>query len=194
MNTNTDIDVINHTRAHVLGDKQLTGENLFLVWGYPTALVLLTEFIILQFHKAPWIMWLWLAVPVISVPLMVYFIQKDRTRTHRTTLNENIILQMWLFIGCACCACGIMMGLTVFFETGFFPLLSLLCSMGCFMTGIILRFRPKTICGMIAATISLVSLFFTGEQWHWQLLITFAVIIIALIIPGHLFRKYIHAL
>jgi hypothetical protein len=59
------------------------------------------------------------------------------------------------------------------------------------MTGIILHFRPKTICGIIASALSAVPLFFQGELWHWQLLITAVIVIIALIIPGHLFRRYV---
>ena len=63
--------------------------------------------------------------------------------------------------------------------------------MGCFMTGIILHFRPKTICGIIASLLSAVPLFFQGEQWSWQLLVTAVIVTIALIIPGHLFKKYV---
>ena len=44
---------------------------------------------------------------------------------------------------------------------------------------------------LTASALSAVPLFFQGELWHWQLLITAVIVIIALIIPGHLFRRYV---
>jgi hypothetical protein len=59
------------------------------------------------------------------------------------------------------------------------------------MTGVILNFRPKTICGIIASVLSAVPLFFQGNQWLWQLLVSAIIVTIALIIPGHMFRRYV---
>ena len=59
------------------------------------------------------------------------------------------------------------------------------------MTGIILHFRPKTICGIIASALSAVPLFFQGDLWPWQLLVTAITVVISLIIPGHVFRRYV---
>ena len=80
--------------------------------------------------------------------------------------------------------------------SGVFPLCycsfqGLLIGMGCFMTGIILHFRPKIICGIIASLLSAVPLFFQGDLWPWQLLMASLISVIALIIPGHMFRRYV---
>ena len=83
------------------------------------------------------------------------------------------------------------MGFAGVFRQSFFAYLGLLCGLGCFMTGIILHFRPKTICGIIASMLSAAPLFFQGELWPWQLLVTAVIVVIALIIPGHLFRRYV---
>jgi len=69
--------------------------------------------------------------------------------------------------------------------------MSLLCGMGCYMTGIILHFKPKTICGIMGAVLSVLPLFFQGELWPWQLLITAIITVIVLIIPGHMYRHYV---
>ena len=47
------------------------------------------------------------------------------------------------------------------------------------------------ICGIIASTLSAVPLFFQDDLWPWQLFITAIIVTIALIIPGHLFRRYV---
>ena len=191
MATNEELDIITRMRSEVMSNKELMGENLFLAWGYPTALVLLFEFIALLLWNEDWCRWLWACIPLIGTPLMIYFLNEDYERTHRRTLNQNVILMMWIFIGFTCCLGGAAMGITGVFQQCFFALLDLLCGMGCFMTGVILNFRPKTICGIIASVLSAVPLFFQGNQWLWQLLVSAIIVTIALIIPGHMFRRYV---
>ena len=45
--TRQELDIIRSTRAQVMSHRELTGENLFLAWGYPTAIVLFLEFLAL---------------------------------------------------------------------------------------------------------------------------------------------------
>ena len=191
MNTIEELDIITRMRGEVMSRRELTGENLFLAWGYPTVLVLLVEFAALLIWNEDWCMWLWAGIPLIGTPLMIYFLNEDYERTHSRTLEQNIILVMWIFIGFASCVGGAAMGFSGVFQQAFFAYLSLLCGMGCFMTGITLHFRPKTICGILASLLSAVPLFFQGDLWPWQLLVTAVTITISLIIPGHLFRRYV---
>ena len=191
MITTEELDIITRMRGEVMSRRELTGENLFLAWGYPTVLVLLVEFAALLIWNEDWCMWLWAGIPLIGTPLMIYFLNEDYERTHSRTLEQNIILVMWIFIGFASCVGGAAMGFSGVFQQAFFAYLSLLCGMGCFMTGITLHFRPKTICGILASLLSAVPLFFQGDLWPWQLLVTAVTITISLIIPGHLFRRYV---
>ena len=191
MTTNNELEIIAHIRSEVMGQKELTGENLFLAWGYPTVIVLLLEFVTLQLWNEDWCSWLWAGIPLIGTPLMIYFLNEDYERTRYRTLDQNVILMMWIFIGFSCCLGGIAMGLANVYHQCLFPLIAFLCGMGCFMTGIILHFRPKTVCGIIASILSAVPLFFQGDLWPWQLFVTAIIVIIALIIPGHLFRCYV---
>ena len=191
MNTAEELNIITRMRGEVMSRQDLTGENLFLAWGYPTVIVLLAEFVALLVWNENWCAWLWAGIPLIGAPLMLYFLNKDYDRTHSRTLEQNIILVMWIFIGFASCIGGAIMGLANAFQQCFFAFLSLLCGMGCFMTGIILHFRPKTICGILASLLSAVPLFFQNDLWPWQLLVTAVTVTISLIIPGHLFRSYV---
>ena len=72
-----ELDIIKRTRSEVMGRKELTGENLFLAWGYPTAIVLLLEFAALMLWHKDWCVWLWSGIPLIGVPLMIYFLNED---------------------------------------------------------------------------------------------------------------------
>lgn len=187
----SELDVITQMRDEVTSRRELTGENLFLAWGYPTVIVLLMEFVALLLWNQDWCNWLWAGIPVMGVPLMLYFMNEDYERTHSRTLDQNIILVMWVFIGFASCVGGAAMGFAGVFRQSFFAFLGLLCGLGCFMTGIILHFRPKTVCGIVASLLSVVPLFFQGDLWPWQLPAAAVNVTIALIIPGHLFKKYV---
>ena len=191
MTTTEELDIITRIRGEVMSHKELTGENLFLAWGYPTVIVLLLEFAALLLWNEDWCSWLWAGIPLIGIPLMIYFLNEDYERTHRRTLDQNVILMIWIFIGFASCLGGAAMSIAGVFQQSFFAMLSLLCGLGCFITGIILHFRPKTICGIIASFLSVIPLFFQGDLWPWQLLVTAIIVTIALIIPGHMFRRYV---
>jgi hypothetical protein len=191
MTTTEELNIIAQMRGQVMSRKELTGENLFLAWGYPTAIVLLLEFAALLIWNDDWCCWLWAGIPLIGTPLMIYFLNEDYERTHSRTLDENVVLMMWIFIGFASCVGGAAMGFAGVFPMCYCAYQGMLVGMGCFMTGIILHFRPKTICGIIASLLSVVPLFLQGDLWPWQLLIASFISIIALIIPGHLFRRYV---
>ena len=191
MTANNELEIIAHIRSEVMGNKDLTGENLFLAWGYPTAIVLLLEFAALMVWNEDWCAWLWAGIPLIGTPLMIYFLNEDYERTRHRTLDQNVILLMWIFIGFDSCIGVTTMGFVGVFKECYCAFQGLLVGMGCFMTGIILHFRPKTVCGIIASLLSAVPLFFQGDLWPWQLLFTSAIAVIALIIPGHLFHRYV---
>ena len=106
MDTQNELDIITRIRGEVTARKELTGENLFLAWGYPTAIVMFMEFVALMVWNEDWCSWIWAGIPLIGVPLMIYFVNEDYERTHHRTLDQNVIMMMWVFIGFACCVGG----------------------------------------------------------------------------------------
>lgn len=191
MTTNQQLDIIAQIRSEVMGPKEVTGPNLFLVWGYPSAFFLLLEFATLMLWHKNWCSWLWIGIPLVAVPLMIRCIHNDYNLTHHRTLEDNMILKLWLLIGLLSFVCGLTTGFAGVFEWCYSTFQGMLVGMGCFLTGVILRFRPKIICGIFGAVVSFGALFFQGDMWPWQLLIAAIVAIITLIIPGHMFNLYI---
>lgn len=191
MQETNELEMIAQIRNKVKGTMEPTGENLFLVWGYPTAFFLLLEFVAFMLFHEEWCEWIWIGIPVVGAPLMVHYLKIDYERTGHRTLEQNAILQMWIFVGCVSGIGGFAMGFAGLYWICFFTFLSLLSSMGCFLTGVVLRFTPTVVCGIIATILSFVPLFLQGDLWLWQLPVTALVFIIALIIPGHMFKKYV---
>ena len=183
------LEVIARTRGKVEMDDIPTGENIFLVWGWPTAVVFLAEFVLWMVFRQQWCLWLWPVIPAVAVPLMIKYLRKDHERTHIRTHSARVVLDYWIFVGCACGVGGFVFGLSGVYENCFMPLVCLLVGIGSFITGEILRFRPKTVCGLLGAAIGLGAFLLTGELWFWQLLCVTAVSAVSLIIPGMLFNK-----
>lgn len=189
--TTDELDIISRMRGAVYSHSVPTGEKLFLAWGYPTAFFLLVEFAALMLWHENWCEWIWIGIPLVGAPLMIHFLRKDYDRTGNRSLDAKVILYMWIFIGFVSCLGGATMGFAGVFEILYCAFQGILIGFGCFLTGVILRFRPKTVCGIVGTVLSFVSLFFQGDLWPLQLLVTAIVTVIALIIPGHMFNIYV---
>ena len=183
------LEVIARTRGKVEMDDIPTGENIFLVWGWPTAVIFLLEFILWQVFRQEWCLWLWPAIPLIGVPLMIRILKKDHERTHIRTRNAKVVLDYWIFAGAAFGIGGFVFGFAGLYEECYLPLVCLLIGIGSFITGEILRFRPKAICGLAGCVIGIASFLLRGELWYWQLLMVSLVALVALVIPGVLYNK-----
>ena len=130
MTTTNELVIISRVRGEVHGDAAVTGENLFLAWGYPTAIFLFLEFLALIWLQEDWCSWIWIGIPLIGAPLMIYFLNKDYARTHRRTHDQSVILIMWIFIGFASAIGGLSMGLAGVFPQFYCAFQGLLCGLG----------------------------------------------------------------
>jgi len=185
------LDVIARTRDEVKMSEMPTGENLFLVWGWSGAVFSALEFILWQCLHQDWCLYVFIGIPMVGIPLMIHFLRKDRERTHSRTRGAKLILDYWIFAGAACCTGSFILGLAGLFEACAIPLTCLLVGIGSFITGEVLHFRPKIIGGLAGCAIGMGSVFFQGELWHWQVLAMALVAVVALIVPGHLYKKRI---
>ena len=186
-----ELDIIAQIRSEIMEPKEITGPNPFLIWGYPTAFFLLLEFAALILLDKNWCWWLWVGIPLVGAPLMMYNLHKDYDRKHCRTKENSLILRMWVFLGFLSFVCGLSMGFAGIFGQCYCTCQGIIVSLGCFITGMIMRFRPKMVCGMMGAALSFVSLIFQGDMWPWQLLIAALVVVVALIIPGHIYNQSI---
>ena len=165
------------------------GQNIFMSVGYICVFFLLVEFAAVMVIQKEWCYYFWLGIPLgtLLVAADGYFIFKNKDSIAK---DDSVVLYAWVFVGFSCCICGFVTGFTGFFLPCFLTFLGLLCSMGSFITGALLRLRTHSVCALIAAGLSFIALIFQGESWPWQLPATALSLIFSLIIPGHLFSKY----
>ena len=178
MEAYNELDIINQIRGKAMHKPNVTGRNPFLVWGYSIVVAYFLTFAAMMLWDNPWCLFILCLIPVVGVPFMQTSLHKDYQRHHLRTKEDDYVLKVWLFVGLA---------------IGFFTisLASLLVSMGSLFTGVILRYKPKKVCGLIACVLSAVPLFLQDELWRWQLLATAIIVLIALVIPGHMYNSYL---
>lgn len=183
------LDIIVQTRGKVVMDETRTGENLFLVWGWSSAVFFLLAFILWQKTGVDWCQFLWAGIPLVGTPLMIRQNRNDRARTHTRTHGSKVVLDYWIFAGMACFIGGFIMGFAGLDKVCLYPITALLVGIGSFLTGEVLRFRPMLVCGLIGAAVSIGAFLFQGELWPWQLFSVSLVAAVSMIVPGYLYRR-----
>lgn len=183
------LEVIANTRGKVNMDALPSGEKLFPLWGWTAAFFYMLEFVLWQFLHQEWIIWLWVGIPAVGSPLMSLILRKDHQRTHMRTHEAKLVLDYWIFAGCAICIGGFVFGFTGLYEMVENPMICLLVGIGAFVTGEAIRFRAMTAGGIIGAAIGICAFLLQGDLFGWQMLAIVIVAISSLIIPGHLYKR-----
>jgi MFS family permease len=191
MEAYNELDIINQIRGKAMHKPNVTGRNPFLVWGYSIVVAYFLTFAAMMLWDNPWCLFILCLIPVVGVPFMQTSLHKDYQRHHLRTKEDDYVLKVWLFVGVAIGFFTIITSIAGFYRQSLFSLASLLVSMGSLFTGVILRYKPKKMCGLIACVLSAVPLFLQDELWRWQLLATAIIVLIALVIPGHMYNSYL---
>ena len=185
------LEVIARTRGKVDMDATPTGDSLFILWGTLTAVFFLLEFALWQVFKAQWCLWLWPGIPLVGGPWMAVLLKKDHDRTHMRTRGSKLVLDYWIFVGCASCVSGFVFGFAGVYSLFHLPLICLLVGIGAFITGEALRFRPKIFCGLAGAAIGIGAFLLQGDLWVWQMLALSVVAFVSLVLPGIQYKRSI---
>lgn len=183
------LEVIARTRGKVEMDSSAqTGGGLFPLWGWLTVIFYTLAFVIYYWLHHDWALWLWIGIPVVGFPIMISLLRKDHERTHMRTHRSKLVLNYWIFAACAIGIGGFIFGFAGIYEMVENPLICLLVGIGSFVTGEVARFRPMMVGGITGAALGVCSFLLQGELWVWQMPCIVMVAIVALVIPGYLFK------
>lgn len=184
------LEVIARTRGKVDMDSSVqTGGWLFPLWGWLTVVFYSLEFILWQLYHQEWCMWMWVGIPVLGFPIMMRILRKDHERTHMRTHRSQLVMDYWIFAAYAVGIGGFVFGFAGIYEMVENPLICLLVGIGAFLTGEVARFRPMIVGGLVGAAIGICSFLLQGDLLIWQMLCIVLVAIVALIVPGHMYKN-----
>jgi hypothetical protein len=162
--------------------------HLYLLWGWTVLVCSIAHFVMIQlqvtFIKDPGMVWMltWIA----AIYQMVFLSKKKKQRKVKTYTDE-IGIYVWM-------AFGVMMLISLFLMAKnnmwdkTYPVFLTLYGMPTFLSGVVLRFKPLRIGGIICWILAIASAFVSTD---YQLLLLAAAVIAAWITPGYLLRaKY----
>lgn len=155
----------------------------FLIWGYTTVILTLAVWYMVSTTMNYYWYGLWFLLPVTGLSL-AYLFCRDHTPGVRTYI-DRIVNYVWMVCG------GV--GFTVSAVSMFDPGLSvlyivvLLMGIGTTLTGLITRYKPLVVAGILSLLLSFLCLFIKGND---QLLIFAAVFVVMMVIPGHILNHY----
>lgn len=153
-----------------------------LIWGYTTVVIsLLVWYLSLQTEM--WqVNFLWFALPVIAGPLTVFFHKKNEENGTKNYI-DRVKSHIWSVFGIVgfCLSC---ISFVVHIDILF--VISLLMGMGTTLTGLVCRYKPLSISGVIGIALSFSMLFIRGSEIY---LVFGLIFIVMIIVPGHIMNK-----
>lgn len=159
--------------------------NIFLVWGYVGALVTLAVLAGVYFTKNPGWMWGFWGVPIIGY-LLMYLLMRKRQKATKSYIDK-VLMQVWIILGLVCMMIVLMATDTERFEI-ILPLCAVVMSLGSIITGCIIRYTMFLVFPVLGLVWGMKSLFdaLTQGTSYVSLLWFVAIVVFAMIIPGHI--------
>ena len=150
----------------------------FLVFGYTTLAISILVYYLLKTTENNWYNLVWLGIPVIGF-LVLFLFRKDKPKYSKTYI-DRVIRNVWTVIGS-----GIFL---VSFAASFvripvLPVLILLLGSATAITGLIIKFRPVVIGGVLGMISFVLPFVMFGYE---QILIYGICVFVMMVIPGHI--------
>ncbi len=154
-----------------------------LVWGYATVLATLAVWVGVTFTDDYRAQFLWFLIPVIGLTWML--LQRRQPPEVRTYVDK-VVSYIWIVMGWSgfIVSCLSFMGVI---RTTILFIITLMMGQGSVLTGLVTRFRPLIIGGIVALLLSVALLYLHTLGPH---LLIFALAFVAMgIIPGHILNR-----
>ncbi|MEK6475998.1 hypothetical protein WJR50_00640 [Catalinimonas sp. 4WD22] len=155
----------------------------YLLWGWLVLIASLAHFALLYTSfEHPYLVWLLMIVGAIGT---VYRSVRASKKYKVKTYVDTFIINLWIAI-----SVGIAVSLlSAGFVTGWqaaYPYLILMYGIGTYLSGVIFKFKPLKVGGIISWGIALVAFF---VSFPIQLLLLALTTLVAYLIPGYLIKK-----
>jgi hypothetical protein len=157
--------------------------HLYLLWGFVIFICCITQFVMLYFFKDSNAYYVWYSTWIVAV-YQFYYLFKKRKRERVRTYTDEIIGFVWFtFIICSFILVYILINHKVYHAINASVLV--MYGMPTFLSGVILRFKPLKIGGIVCWLLAICAMF---TVYQYQLLLLALAVIAAWIIPGFILR------
>ena len=157
---------------------------LYLLWGFVIFICCITQFVMLYFFNNQNAYYVWYTTWVVAL-YQFYYLFKKRKKEKVKTYTDEIVGFVWFtFIICSFILVYILIKNNSLNAINACVLV--MYGMPTFLSGIILRFKPLKIGGIICWLLAIGAMFTT---YQYQLLLLALAVIVAWIIPGFILRS-----
>ncbi|HJW18246.1 MAG TPA: hypothetical protein VJ499_14040 [Flavisolibacter sp.] len=154
----------------------------FLLWGWVTFIAIIGQFFlkVVLNYEHHYLVWL-LTIPAAIVSI-IYSTRKHNKHKVRTYIGESMSY-LWTGIGISIFLLCMIISKTNGGWNNAWPFFILMYGLGTFVSGMILKFKPLVMGGVICWILTIISVF---VPFDYQLLLAAGAILSSYIIPGHL--------
>jgi len=155
----------------------------FIYWGSLVVLTSVLHFVLIKmgFPNKSWLVW-----PTIMIlgyiPAILHYRKTERKQGFETQI-DNFLKYLWMALGISF---FITFGICVFHQVSPTPFMLILCAVGTFSSGAVLKYKPLIFGGIAFFLFAGLSLFVSGAD---NLLVNAAGIFAGFIIPGILLKN-----
>lgn len=157
---------------------------LYLIWGIVVFICSMVQFVAIHFYNNQDAYYIWFLTWLVVI-YQVVFLSRKAKKERVKTYTADILKYVWIcFASCMFILIFLLLQQRAYNSVN--PAILVLYGMPTFLSGIILKFRPLVIGGLICWLLALGSVFVPVD---FQLLFLCVAVFCAWIIPGILLRK-----
>ena len=157
----------------------------FLLWGWSALIASLAQYILKAHYNYPRHYLVWWITAGCVIATVAFYIRDNKKRIVKTYVSENL-KNVWGAIAITFFVLNM-----IFVKFGFvycYPFFITLYGAGAFLSGMILRYTPLVVGGIIGWSLAIASIWFIFDT---QILFAALAILSCYIVPGHMLRiKY----
>jgi hypothetical protein len=156
----------------------------FLVWGWLTFFGFIGQFLLKNIfnYEKHYLIWL---IGFLGVAFSIYQGRKEKKTVKVSSYVDDSMKHLWT--GMAICFFVLSIILTkIGWGTSVYPFFIMLYGLGTFISGLLLRFNPLVIGGLLAWGLAIGAVFVV---YDYQMLFAAAAILLSYIIPAYLLRR-----
>jgi hypothetical protein len=157
----------------------------FIFWGWLVSISAILNYVLLAYSSLgnqSYLIWP-ITMSIGSIGVFWYYLKREKKKSHKTHL-EYFLSSLWMVLG------GVLILLslaTPFVDLNPWFLFPLLVGVGTLVSGVVLKFRPLVIGGIVLLGFPFYSIFVSGSS---VLLLYAAVIIVSYLVPGYLLKRH----
>ena len=171
-------ETIERTKSNVQ-----TSSFYFLLWGWLVSIAGITEYVLVNYSTIIPYYYVWPIMTIIGIiACIIYGFKVERHKKVHTYLDA-VFMNLWIVLGISF---FLIVFIALWVNAPIVPFVLLLAGIGTLVSGLIIKFKPMVIGGLLFFIFSIFSLF---VQEPYQILLSTFAIITGYLIPGYMLKN-----